>query len=234
MPLNALPRALLLVLLGMCGVQQASGTEWGEFAGLSRYAEDNQNLLSVPQDPDRIVFFGDSITEMWKLIRPEFFENPHYVNRGIGGQTTPQMLLRFPRDVVALQPKAVVILAGINDIAGNTGDAEVNDIFGFISAMSALARESGMQVILCSVLPAIDFPWSPGRGPAQKVVALNALLQEHASAQGYGYIDYYTPLEDGHGGLKVPEFTSADDLVHPNAAAYSIMERLVETALDNL
>ncbi len=234
MPLNALPRALLLVLLGMCGVQQASGTEWGEFAGLSRYAEDNQNLLSLPKDPDRIVFLGDSITEMWKLIRPEFFENPHYVNRGIGGQTTPQMLLRFPRDVVALQPKAVVILAGINDIAGNTGDAEVNDIFGFISAMSSLARESGVQVILCSVLPAIDFPWSPGRGPAQKVVALNALLQEHASAQGYGSIDYYTPLEDGQGGLKVPEFTSADDLVHPNAAAYSIMERLVETALDNL
>ncbi len=234
MPLNALPRALLLVLLGMCGVQQASGTEWGEFAGLSRYAEDNQNLLSVPQDPDRIVFFGDSITEMWKLIRPEFFENPHYVNRGIGGQTTPQMLLRFPRDVVALQPKAVVILAGINDIAGNTGDAEVNDIFGFISAMSSLARESGVQVILCSVLPAIDFPWSPGRGPAQKVVALNALLQEHASAQGYGYIDYYTPLEDGHGGLKVPEFTSADELVQPNAAAYSLLEGLVEAALDTL
>lgn len=234
MPLNALPRVLLIVLLGMCGVQQASGTEWGEFAGLSRYAEDNQNLLSLPKDPDRIVFLGDSITEMWKLIRPEFFENPHYVNRGIGGQTTPQMLLRFPRDVVALQPKAVVILAGINDIAGNTGDAEVNDIFGFISAMSSLARESGVQVILCSVLPAIDFPWSPGRGPAQKVVALNALLQEHASAQGYGYIDYYTPLEDGHGGLKVPEFTSADDLVHPNAAAYSIMEGLVEAALDTL
>ena len=205
--------------------------DWRSFANVDRYAEANLKLSKVPAQDNRVVFMGDSITEGWGYFDPEFFQGSGYINRGIGGQTTPQMLLRFRPDVIELEPKVVVILAGTNDLAGNTGVTDVQTIADNIMSMSEIADHNGIRVIIASVLPAIDFPWKSGLEPASKIVTLNLMLQLYAQEHNFIYLDYYSSLVDEEGGLKVPEYTAANDLVHPNKVGYAVMEKLVNQAI---
>lgn len=171
---------------------------------------------------------GDSITEFWSVINPEFFAGKPYVNRGISGQTTPQMLIRFRPDVIALKPSLVIIMAGINDIAGNTGPSTLEMITNNIFSMAELAKANHIKVILCSVLPAFDFPWASGLQPAEKVVALNKMIQKYADANGILYLDYYSAMVNEQKGLKA---TYSEDGVHPNKAGYEVMNPLAEKAI---
>lgn len=205
---------------------------FSESVALDRYRSENEKMNPPKEDEDRVVFMGNSITEAWPIINPEYFKSNPYIGRGISGQTTPQMLLRFKTDVISLQPKVVVILAGINDIAQNTGYTPNEIIAENIAAMAELAQFHGIEVILCSVLPAIGFPWSPEIKPAGEVIKLNKLISVYANANDLIYVDYYNALVDDEGGLKVPQYTAADDLVHPNAAGYAVMETLVEEAIE--
>jgi acetyl esterase/lipase/lysophospholipase L1-like esterase len=199
-----------------------------DWAGVSRYSEENK-LLGLPKaGENRIVFMGNSITAGWINHRPDFFVNKPYVNRGISGQTTPQMLIRFKPDVIDLKPKVVVILAGINDIAQNTGPISLEAIMGNISGMALLAKAHGIRPILCSILPAFDFPWRPGLEPAQKVVTLNNMIKKFAHENNFFYVDYYAALVDSRNGMK-KEYAS--DEVHPTPAGYAVMEPLVEKAI---
>ncbi|MDA0773925.1 MAG: SGNH/GDSL hydrolase family protein [Bacteroidetes bacterium] len=226
---------LSLTLFSLNGQEvhiQGGGT-LEDWANLSKYRASNVQIANL-EDPNRIVFMGNSITEGWLYHHPEFFEKKSYINRGIGGQTTPQMLIRFKPDVVNLNPKAVVLLAGINDIAGNTGPMTLENIFENIASMAEIAAAHNIQVVLCAVLPAKDFPWRPGLEPAPKVKQLNEYLKKYCAEKGHIYVDYYSALEDGEGGLKVPDYTTATDLVHPNRAGYLVMETLLEQAFKKL
>lgn len=196
---------------------------------LQRYRAENAALpVAVPGQP-RVVFFGDSITEGWgRTSSATFFAGKGYLNRGISGQTTAQMLLRFRQDVIALQPAVVVILAGTNDIAGNTGPASQAMIEDNLHSMVELAKAHGIAVVLSSVLPVSEYPWQPGVQPAAKVRALNAALQRYAGQQKLVYLDYYTSLANGEGGL---DKALADDGVHPTAAGYARMAPLAEVAI---
>jgi len=165
-------------------------------------------------------------------MRPDFFKGRDYINRGIGGQTTPQMLLRFRPDVIDLKPKVVVILAGTNDIAGNTGWTSLETIIGNIKSMSELANSNGIKVVISSILPAIEYLWKPGLEPSPKIISINKALKEYAKENNFIYLDYFSSMVDDKGGLKVPEYTAANDLVHPNKTGYSIMEKLVEQAIE--
>ncbi len=209
---------------------QGGGT-LDDWANLSKYAESN-NELKKQSIANRVVFMGNSITEGWSNFNPNFFIDNPFVNRGISGQTTPQMLIRFKPDVINLNPKAVVILAGINDIAGNTGPMKIENISENIFSMAEIAKANNIEVYICSVLPAKDFPWSPGLNPSEKVVKLNNILENYCKENNIKYVDYYSKMNDGNGGLKVPEFTSEDDLVHPNKQGYSVMESVILSALD--
>jgi lysophospholipase L1-like esterase len=192
---------------------------------LNRYRDDNVKLGPPAAGEKRVVFMGNSITEGWKNLSPDYFSGRPYICRGISGQTTPQMLVRFRPDVIALQPEVVVILAGINDIAGNTGPATLNMIEDNLASMAELAKVHEIKVILCSVLPAYDFPWNPGVYPAEKIDSLNQWIKSYAAGNGCYYVDYYSSMVDQRKGLKA-EFTL--DGVHPTAAGYKIMERLAE------
>ncbi|RIA10082.1 lysophospholipase L1-like esterase [Flavobacteriaceae bacterium MAR_2010_72] len=210
--------------LMLFGIKMAFSQDW---ANLKRYQEANSKL-STQNISQRVVFMGNSITEGWSNIKPEFFENKPYINRGISGQTTPQMLLRFKQDVIELKPAVVVILAGINDIAGNTGPSTIDMIFDNIISMVELAKTNNIKVVLCSVLPAKDFPWRPGLDPAEKVVKLNKLLQSYAEENHLVYVDYFSAMVDDENGLRAE---LGADGVHPNALGYSIMEAILEGAL---
>ena len=203
-------------------------TDW---AHLKKYEQSNSELKKI-NEPDRIVFMGNSITEGWSFLDKDFFKNNPFVNRGIGGQTTPQMLIRFKPDVVNLNPKAVVIMAGINDIAGNTGPITIENTAENIISMAEIAKANEIKVFICSTLPAIDFPWSPGMEPGPKVVKLNSILKNYCDSNNIPYVDYFSAMSDEKGGLKVPEYTTADDLVHPNLAGYKVMEKIILKALD--
>lgn len=203
-------------------------TDW---AHLKKYEQSNSKLKKI-NDPNRVVFMGNSITEGWSNFDKDFFINNPFVNRGIGGQTTPQMLIRFKPDVVNLNPKAVVILAGINDIAENTGPVTIENIAENIISMAEIAKANEIKVFICSTLPAIDFPWSPGMDPGPKVVKLNSILKNYCDSNNIPYVDYFSAMSDEKGGLKVPEYTTADDLVHPNLAGYKVMEKIILKALN--
>lgn len=200
-----------------------------DWANLNRYNEENKKLGPPKPGENRVVFMGNSITAGWINMRPEFFKNNSYVNRGIGGQTTPQMLIRFAQDVIELQPKVVVILAGINDIAQNTGPTTPEAIMNNISGMALLAKAHGIKVILSSVLPAYDFPWRPGLEPADKVIDLNRKIKAFAEENAFYYLDYFSALKDSRNGMK-KEFAS--DEVHPTKEGYQVMEPIVEKAID--
>lgn len=215
----------LLFLLIMLFPDIAFAQDWPQ---LSKYKADNDKLGAPASGERRVVFMGNSITEGWSNHHPAFFEGKPYVNRGIGGQTTPQMLLRFRQDVIDLKPEVVVILAGINDIAGNTGPTTLEAIMGNIMSMAELAKANKIKVVLSSVLPALDFKWKPGQEPAAKVVALNKMIKEYAARNGLIYLDYYTAMADAQQGLR-QEYTY--DGVHPNEAGYKVMAPLAEAAI---
>jgi acyl-CoA thioesterase I len=198
-----------------------------DWAYLSRYREENARLGLPAAGERRVVFMGDSITEGWGGPG-SFFPGKPYINRGISGQTTPQMLVRFRPDVIALKPRVVVILAGTNDIAGNTGPTTLEMTRDNLMSMVDLARANGIRVVLASVLPAYDFPWQPGARPAGKIAALNAWLKEYAAQKRIVYLDYYSAMVDDRQGLKAE---LSPDGVHPNAAGYAVMAPLAEKAI---
>jgi lysophospholipase L1-like esterase len=224
--------------------------DWNQ---LGRYHQANQDLKKLPTDPRRVVFLGDSITDFWRL--DEYFPGKPFVNRGIGGQTTPQMLVRMYPDVIELQPGALILLAGINDVARNTGPSTAEMIEQNIMAITELARHHGIKVILCSLLPVSDYPFLrqqkgdapappqgpfPGLGPfprikmtethpASDILKLNAWMQEYANRVNVIYADYFTALVDDKGWLKDPD--SADGL-HPNADGYKVMAPIAAAAIE--
>lgn len=198
--------------------------------GLQRYAATNQRLPPPRASRPRVVLLGNSITDVWPRADSAFFQAGPYelVGRGIGGQTTPQLLVRFRQDVLDLHPAAVVILAGINDIAQNTGPYDPAATLGNIESMAELARAHGVRVVLCSVLPVYDFPWRRGLEPAPKVLALNQQIKAYAAQQHFTYLDYHAAMADSRQGLP-PEL--AKDEVHPTLAGYRIMEPLLLQAV---
>ncbi len=200
-----------------------------DWPNLKRYHDENAKIGLPAPGENRVVFMGNSITEGWLRTDPDFFKGRPYIDRGISGQTTPQMLIRFKQDVVHLKPKIVIINAGINDIAGNTGLSTLEMIQDNLSSMCEIAEANNIYVILASVLPAYDFPWRKGLEPAQKVVDLNKWIKEYAAKNGWIYLDYFSSMADERNGLKA-EFTY--DGVHPNLAGYKVMEPLAETAID--
>jgi len=208
---------------------------YSDWPNLAKYRDADLSLPPAADDETRVVFMGDSITEGWgqhgvpaPAGRAEFFPGKPYVNRGVSGQTTPQMLVRFRQDVIQLKPRVVVILAGINDIAENTGKTTLEAIEDNFASMSEIARANGIRVVLCSTMPASDFPWRPGLAPAPKVKALNAWLKDYAAKNGFVYVDYYSPMANGEGGMKTE---LSPDGVHPNKAGYEIMAPLVEAGI---
>ena len=168
--------------------------------------------------------------ELWKIEGPDgSFPGKPYINRGIGGQTTPQMLVRFRQDVIALKPKVVVILAGINDIAGNTGPETLGQIEDNLASMADLAAANQIRVVLCSTLPAFDIPWHPGVTPAPKVLALNEWIKAYAAQKGYVYVDFHSAMKDERDGLPL---ALSKDGVHPTPAGYAIMAPLAEAGIE--
>ena len=217
---------LFIAQIALWHFSQAQKTQdWPDFA---RYRDSNDTLKAGPNTGDRVVFMGNSITDAWINQSPEFFANNHFIDRGISGQTTPQMLVRFRADVISLQPKAVVLLCGINDIAGNTGPSTLEMIADNIMSMAELAKINHIKVILCSVLPAFDFPWNPGSFPAEKIIALNAWIKQYADKNRLTYLDYYTQMVDERKGMK-SEYSA--DGVHPNKSGYLVMERIAEPVI---
>lgn len=213
--------AVALITMGQKGYAQ-------DWANLNKYKTENERLIAKSTS-NSVVFMGDSITEFWSRESAEFFQEQQYINRGISGQTTSQMLLRFRSDVIALQPAVVVILAGINDIAENTGPIALPTIAANIASMVDLAKAHNIKVILCSVLPAASFNWNKKIEPAMKVMALNDLLMNYADANGIAYVDYFSELVDDNNGLPLQY---AEDGVHPNRAGYKIMEPIIEQAIN--
>ena len=216
---------LILSLVFMEQSLLAQNNDWANFA---KYKEDNAKIGLPAPDENRIVFMGNSITEGWNTVYPDFFKDKPYINRGISGQTTPQMLVRFRPDVVNLKPKVVVILAGTNDIAGNTGPSTLEMIEDNIASMVEIAKANNIKVALCSVLPAFDYPWKPGLKPAEKIVHLNKWIKQYADKNNIIYVDYFAPMADEQNGLK-KEYS--EDGVHPNEAGYKVMAPIVEKAI---
>jgi lysophospholipase L1-like esterase len=217
-------KLILSILLTILFIEISYAQDW---ANLKKYHQENADLM-FNKKAESIVFMGNSITEEWLRLRPEFFAGKPYVNRGIGGQTTPQMLLRFRQDVINLQPAVVVILAGINDIAGNTGPSTIKMIGDNIFSMAELAGLHDIKVVLCTVLPAADISWQPDLQITNKVINLNTLLRSYALKHNMAYVDYYTAMVNESNGLK--EELGLDS-VHPNAAGYAIMESILERTL---
>ncbi|MDD4922648.1 MAG: SGNH/GDSL hydrolase family protein [Bacteroidales bacterium] len=199
-----------------------------DWANLKRFGADNTKVGLPAANEKRVVFMGNSITEGWGKKSPEFFTGKPYVNRGISGQTTPQMLIRFRPDVINLKAKVVVILAGTNDIAGNTGPSTVEMIEDNLASMADIAKANNVKVILCSILPAFDYPWKRGLKPYEKILQVNTWIKGFAEKNGFIYLDLYSPMVDERPGMKA-EYSS--DGVHPNKAGYNVMEPLVEKAI---
>ncbi len=206
----------------------ANAQDW---ANLKRYQADNASLSAPIKGENRVVFMGNSITQGWKDMNPDFFSANPYICRGIGGQTTPQMLVRFKQDVVALQPAAVVILAGTNDIAGNTGPSSLEMIMDNISSMAEIAVANKIEVILCSVLPAYDYPWRKGMEPNVLIPKLNEMIKSYSEKNQLVYLDYFSAMNDGNNGLR-PELTT--DGVHCTPDGYKIMESLAKPAIEKV
>jgi len=201
-----------------------------DWPNLSRFKEANEKVKALPLDNKRVVFMGNSITENWIKTYPDYFSG-HFVNRGISGQTTPQMLIRFRNDVVALNPAAVVILAGTNDIAGNTGPSTLEMIMDNLKSMSEIAQSNGIKVLLCSVLPAYDYSWRPGKEPNVKIPELNKMIKAYAQKNNFIYVDYFSAMADDKNGMK-KEYTR--DGVHPTVAGYDVMTPIIEKAIEGV
>ena len=224
-----LKRLMIRRIFALCTLmafnQLTNAQDW---ANLSYYRKANTLLENPAGNEDRVVFMGNSITEFWKNVHPDFFVGKTYVNRGIGGQTTSQMLLRFRADVVNLHPKVVVFLGGTNDIAGNTGNVSLDMIEDNIFSMIELAKSNEISVVLCSVLPVFDYPWSPGKEPAEKIITLNEALRFYAETHDVTFVDFHSSMKDERNGLRIE---LGEDGVHPNVAGYLVMEPLIEAAI---
>lgn len=206
--------------------RQAIESVLQDWPNLGRYREADASLGPAAKGEARVVFLGDSITEAWGLA--DSFPGKPYVNRGISGQTTPQMLLRFRQDVIALKPKVVVILAGTNDVAENTGPITLAAIEDNLISMVDLAKKNGIRVVLSSILPASSFPWRPQIQPVDKINALNDWIKDCAAKEGLVLLDYRPAMANDKSGLKAE--LSADG-VHPNKAGYAVMAPLAEKAI---
>jgi lysophospholipase L1-like esterase len=197
---------------------------------LKRYAKMNAELPAPAPGEQRVVFMGNSITEMWAPYFPSSFPGKPYINRGIGGQTTPQMLIRFHQDVVALKPKVVVILAGTNDIAGNTGPSTLEMIENNLAAMAEIAKANGIRVVFCSVLPVYTYSWRPEIiDPADTIIALNQWIKDYAQSHDGIYLDFHSAMKDERNGLRKDLTT---DGVHANEAGYRVMAPLTAAAIE--
>lgn len=216
---------MFAILAAVGIIEDLQGQDW---AGLEHFTEANKTVAPPVEGAHRVVFMGNSITIGWINSRPEFFKGKPYINRGISGQTTPQMLLRFRQDVIDLRPKVVVILAGTNDIAGNTGPMTLKQIADNMASMSELAVQNNIKVVLSSVLPAYDYPWRPGLKPNEKIPALNTMIKAYAEANGHVYLDYFSAMSDDRNGL--PKKYASDE-VHPTVEGYKVMEPMVEEAI---
>ena len=210
-------KLILLIALALPALLTAQQRDWANYG---RYAEANAQLTTPPA----VVFMGNSITEGWIRLRPGFFAENGYVSRAISGQTTSQMLVRFRADVVELHPRIVVICAGTNDIARNTGRISLEHILDNLQSMVELARANGIRPILCSVPPAGAFGWRPELKPAQDIVRLNGMIRAYADAEGIPYVDYHTPMAAADGSMNA-DYTK--DGVHPTEAGYAVMERIL-------
>jgi lysophospholipase L1-like esterase len=219
-----------LVLLASVGTvlsgQAAMPQE--DWPNLAKYREANAQLSPPARGENRVVFYGNSITEGWAQYFPTMFPGKPYIGRGISGQTTPQMLVRFRQDVVALKPKVVVILAGTNDIAGNTGPSTLEMIEDNLASMTEIAKANGIRVVLSSVLPVYDYAWRPGLEPAPKIVALNKWMKAYAARMGEVYLDYHSAMADARQGMRAD---LSNDGVHPTEAGYRVMAPLAEAAI---
>lgn len=220
-----LSKSILAITFTMIFTTLSVAQDW---ANLSRFQAENSTVEPARVCDDRVVFMGNSITQGWIENVPTFFQNRQYINRGISGQTTPQMLIRFRQDVVKLRPKVVVILAGTNDIAGNTGPSTLEMIEDNLYSMTEIAQANGIQVVLCSVLPAFDYPWTPGKEPAEKIVELNRKIRDIAAKRGAVYCDYFSAMADERNGLPAQY---SEDGVHPNINGYQLMAPIAQKAI---
>ena len=199
-----------------------------DWPNLKRYRQENHVLRSTVNSGKRIVFMGDSITEGWPGLCPEFFKNKDHINRGISGQTTPQMLIRFKPDVIDLSPSTVVILAGTNDIAENTGPSNVKMITDNIFSMADLASAHKIDIILCSILPVYEYPWKKIVDVPSYIHEVNTMLKDYCSENFFQYIDYFSAMANEKKGLGED---LSEDGVHPNEKGYKIMSRVAEGVL---
>ncbi|MBP1637406.1 MAG: lipolytic protein family [Bacteroidetes bacterium] len=213
-------------MMSLFGIMEAEAQDW---ANLQFYQTQNDTVLSLSIPKNRVVFMGNSITQGWKEAHPDFFKTNPYLDRGISGQTTPQMLVRFRQDVIALKPKVVVILAGTNDIAGNTGPSTLEMIMDNIASMAELAKANGIQPILCSILPAYDYPWKKGMEPNIKIPKINELIKSYAKMKNFIYMDYFTPMAEPTNAMKA-EYTY--DGVHCTSKGYDVMEAMIVPAIN--
>ena len=199
-----------------------------DWPNLKKYRQENHDLSSTVNSGKRIVFMGDSITEGWSGLYPDFFENKDHINRGISGQTTPQMLIRFKPDVIDLSPSTVVILAGTNDIAENTGPSNVKMITDNIFSMADLASAHKIDIILCSVLPVYEYTWKKILDVPSYISGVNTMLKDYCTDKSLRYIDYFSAMANEKKGLGED---LSEDGVHPNEKGYKIMSRVAESIL---
>ena len=230
MKILCLALGLIVLASNESNAQPTDAQLRSDWANLAKYRDANAKLAAPASNENRVVFMGNSITEGWQQYFPTMFAGKPYVNRGISGQTTPQMLVRFRPDVVALKPKVVVILAGTNDIAGNTGPMTLEEIEGNLTSMAELAKANGIRIVLSAVMPVCDYikPQTERRPPS-KIIALNQWIRDYSSKNGFVFLDYYSAMVDAQGMLK-KELTF--DGLHPNAAGYEVMGPLAEKAIE--
>ncbi len=221
----------LLIVLSLTILGQISFSQTEDWANLNKYKPENSEIGLPSENENRVVFMGNSITEGWIIADPDFFKENSFINRGISGQTTPQLLIRFRQDVVNLKPKAVVLLAGTNDIAGNTGPSSLEMIEDNIMSMVEISKANNVKVILCSVLPVFDYPWKQGINPSEKIVELNRRIKSYSEENQIIYADYFSAMVDEKNGLK-KEYSK--DGVHPNLEGYKVMKPIIEKAIKEL
>jgi lysophospholipase L1-like esterase len=203
-----------------------------DWPNLSRYQDENRSVGLPEKGKQRVVFMGDSITEEWSNLYPDYFDTKGYINRGIGGQTTPQMLIRFKPDVIDLEPDIVVILAGTNDIAGNTGPSNVKMITDNIFSMAELARAHQIKVVLSSILPVFEYEWAKEiKDVPATIDSVNDELKKYVNDHGLVYLDYFSSMVDERKGLN-KDYTY--DGVHPNQDGYILMSSLAQKVLSRL
>lgn len=224
----------LIIVMFLLSMQKVTAqNDVYKFAQFGRYDSENTNLTSAKEVKDRVVFMGNSITENWFRIHPDFFKNNNFIGRGISGQTSYQYLLRFRQDVINLYPEVVVINAGTNDIAENTGTYNEDFTFGNIVSMVEIAKANKIKVILTSTLPAASFGWNPSiKDSKEKIISLNNRVREYARKNKIKYVDYYSAMVSGDNCALNPDYSN--DGVHPTAEGYLIMEALISKAIDKV